>query len=297
MDSDLIYDFGMHDGRDTAFYLAKGFRVIAVEAIPKLCAQASEVFADQVRTGALTIINRAVADTPGPVTFYTNPQTVWGTVHQSWAERNAALGWPSDGTITVDGVLPSDLFASYGIPYYAKVDIEGSDRLCLEALLGFDDRPQYISVESEKVSFQALKREFDLLERLGYNRFKVVPQHKVPAQRPPQPALEGKLVQHVFREGDSGLFGEEAPGRWLSRSQAVALYRVIFTRYRLVGDRISGSKALSARIVRSGFRQVIGPAGWYDTHATRHVPSSRTLRFQPHEGSVFKRKRKPATPA
>jgi len=40
-----------------------------------------------------------------------------------------------------------------------KVDIDGSDRLCLEALLDFGDRPQYISVESEKVSFSALKRE------------------------------------------------------------------------------------------------------------------------------------------
>jgi FkbM family methyltransferase len=269
MEADLIYDFGMHDGRDTAFYLAKGFRVIAVEAMPDLCEQACERFADQIKTGALTIINRAVVDTPGPVTFYTNPQTVWGTAHRSWAHRNASLGSPSNGEITVDGALARDLFAEYGIPYYAKVDIEGSDRLCLEALLGFDDRPRYVSVESDKVSFRALEREFDLLERLGYSRFKVVPQHKVTDQRPPQPPAEGEWVQHTFQGGESGLFGQEAPGRWLSRHQAVALYRLIFARYLLVGDRIEGSAAFSAKVARRGLRKVIGAAGWYDTHAAR----------------------------
>lgn len=269
METGLIYDFGMHDGRDTAFYLAKGFRVIAVEAMPGLCDHARERFEDEVKNGALTIINRAIVDTPGPVTFYTNPNTVWGTIHRSWADRNASLGSPSDGEITVDGVLARDLFAEYGIPYYAKVDIEGSDRLCIEALLDFKDRPQYISVESDKISFRALEREFDLLEQLGYSRFKVVPQHKVPHQRPPQPPLEGKWVQYTFQSGQSGLFGQEAPGRWLSRSQAVDLYRLIFARYRLVGDRIKGSTVFGAKVVRHGLRMVIGAPGWYDTHAAR----------------------------
>ena len=33
-EDDLIYDVGMHRAEDTEFYLAKGFRVIAVEASP-----------------------------------------------------------------------------------------------------------------------------------------------------------------------------------------------------------------------------------------------------------------------
>jgi spermidine synthase len=32
----LIYDIGMHDGSDSEFYLRKGYRVVAVEANPKL---------------------------------------------------------------------------------------------------------------------------------------------------------------------------------------------------------------------------------------------------------------------
>jgi hypothetical protein len=97
----------------------------------------------------------------------------------------------------------------------------------------------------------------------------VVPQHKVRDQRPPQPPLEGEWIQHMFRGGDSGLFGQEAPGRWLSRRQAVALYRLIFARYGLVGDRIQGNARFSAKVFRHGLRKVIGQPGWYDTHAAR----------------------------
>ena len=32
--SDLIYDVGFHQGEDTAYYLKKGFRVVAFEAHP-----------------------------------------------------------------------------------------------------------------------------------------------------------------------------------------------------------------------------------------------------------------------
>jgi FkbM family methyltransferase len=269
MQADLIYDFGMHDGRDTAFYLAKGFRVIAVEAAPDLCEQARKRFAEQVKTGALTVVNRAVVDSPGPITFYTNPHTVWGTVHRSWADRNASLGSPSSGQITIDGILARDLLAEHGIPYYMKVDLEGSDRLCLEALLDFGDRPKYISIESDKLSFSSIEREFDLLEQLGYSRFKVVPQHKVDKQKPPQPPLEGSWVQYKFHGGESGLFGEEAPGRWLSRRRAVALYRMIFVKYRIAGDYVQGGASLSVKALGRGLSTVIGPAGWYDTHAAR----------------------------
>jgi len=33
---DLIYDIGLHDGDDTAYYLHKGYRVIAVDADPTM---------------------------------------------------------------------------------------------------------------------------------------------------------------------------------------------------------------------------------------------------------------------
>ena len=61
-----------------------------------------------------------------------------------------------------------------------------------------------------------------------------------------------------FEPGSSGLFGEEAPGEWLSEREALRRYRKIFRRYRLFGN--AGIFArFPARLVN---------VGWYDTHAT-----------------------------
>ncbi len=39
---DLIFDLGMHTALDTKFYLDKGFRVVAVEANPRMVESARE---------------------------------------------------------------------------------------------------------------------------------------------------------------------------------------------------------------------------------------------------------------
>lgn len=266
--SDLIFDVGLHEGQDTAFYLAKGFRVVAVEAMPSLCAAATERFADAVGSGRLVVRNVAVAEQAGPVSFYVNAKSEWGTIRPMWAERNARnLGSAPTEVLEVTGVTFGDLLAEHGVPYYLKVDIEGADLLCLEALAESPARPRYVSVESDKTSWRGLRHEFDLLGRLGYRRFKVVPQHRVHRQEPPTPAREGAQVGHRFRPGASGMFGEEAPGRWMDRRRALMVYRVIFLRYRLYGDNGLLRRHRALTPLRLGMRVLLGPAGWYDTHA------------------------------
>ena len=56
---DLIIDVGMHDGTDTAYYLAKGFRVVAVEANPALVRAAQDRFSVEIDEGRLAIIAAA----------------------------------------------------------------------------------------------------------------------------------------------------------------------------------------------------------------------------------------------
>jgi hypothetical protein len=107
------------------------------------------------------------------------------------------------------------------------------------------------------------RREFALLTELGYRRFKVVPQLKVCTQRPPKPAREGQYVPHEFVFGASGLFGEEAPGRWLTKRQALARYRLIFLRYKLWDD----DRGILRHRRSGGLLQGKFRAGWYDTHA------------------------------
>lgn len=260
--SDLIYDLGLHEAQDTEFYLKKGFRVVAIDANDRLCDQARLRFARVVDEGRLTLVNRAIAKEPGEITFYENVNTEWGTVDPDWVERNRRSGAHSQER-TVTATTIGSILAEYGTPYYLKVDIEGMD---LVALLGLRDvaaRPSYVSIESDKVSFRQLRKEFDVLIELGYDRFKVVSQRSVPKQRVPNPAREGKYVEHTFALGSSGAFGEEAPGQWLSVEEAVEKYRRAFLQYALTGD----DPMIRSKTVRNVLKVLGLRTNWYDTHA------------------------------
>lgn len=264
----LIFDIGMHRGEDAAFYLEKGFHVVGVEAMPELARSVQERLKPEIDAGRLVVLDAAIAERAGPVGFHVNENSVWGTTSTVWRDRNEHLGFRSLGTIATVGVTCVSLFQKYGIPYYMKIDIEGADLLCLKALQLMEQRCPFVSIESDKTSWRCLKEEFALLDELGYRRFKVVAQHKVHTQVCPQPSREGSYVAHRFVGGESGLFGEEAPGRWLSRRAALAVYRLIFVRYALLGDRGLLSRGPLRVVKRSLERFGIGP-GWYDTHAGR----------------------------
>jgi FkbM family methyltransferase len=261
-EDDLIYDVGMHRAEDTEFYLAKGFRVVAVEASPDLCEAAAVRLREYVDSGQLTIVHAAVAEIDGPVDLYLNPHTEWNTIRPQWSNRNAQLGRPSAQVVSVPGVVFHSLVSKHGTPYYLKIDIEGADVLCIESLRE-PDVPRYLSIESDKLHWSGLLHEFDVLTALGYRRFKVVGQHLLPKQRPPNPPLEGHYVDRRFTLASSGLFGEEAPGEWLTAAAAIERYRTIFKQYRLRGDTGILSRGPLGPLVMKAVRS----PGWYDTHA------------------------------
>ncbi len=58
----LIIDIGMHLGQDTAFYLEKGFDVIAVDADPNLIQSAHDKYHDFVKNHQLTLLNFAISE-------------------------------------------------------------------------------------------------------------------------------------------------------------------------------------------------------------------------------------------
>jgi hypothetical protein len=195
---------------------------------------------------------------------------------------------PSINEITISGIPFYRLLEAYGVPYYMKIDIEGADTLCLEGLLASADRPKYVSLESSKTSFDDLVNEFCLLQKLGYRKYKIVAQHRIEEQRLPNPAREGRFIDHVFEEGSSGAFGRELPGEWMSLEQALKEYMRIFRKYRIVGDSGSLSSFMREATKSQGGRPIASAAGvarkmlsyqflrsikariragWYDTHA------------------------------
>jgi FkbM family methyltransferase len=67
---DLIYDVGMNNGEDTAYYLRRGFRVVAIEADTRLAKCAAERFRAQISSGQLRILNIGIAAEEGELPFW-----------------------------------------------------------------------------------------------------------------------------------------------------------------------------------------------------------------------------------
>ena len=51
----LIFDVGAHEGEDSAFYLSRGFDVVAVEANPILVEKLLDRFRDEISAGRFTL--------------------------------------------------------------------------------------------------------------------------------------------------------------------------------------------------------------------------------------------------
>lgn len=265
---DLIYDVGLHRGEDTAFYLALGYRVVAFEADPENARHCRDRFASEIADGRLTIVDGAIAP-PGTdsITFYRSSRlSMWGTTDAEWASRRDEMADFEEVTVpTTDFREQIDL---HGMPHYLKIDIEGADRHCLEVVGDLDARPRFVSIESEKFSWEELIAEFDLLESLGYRRFAVVQQANIPGRMIRTSDRHGRHLEHRFERDASGAFGGDvAP--WLTREAALERYEKVFRDYRRFGEdswirrRRLGRAALS-RLPRYTGRSY---PGWYDTHA------------------------------
>lgn len=274
-DKTLIYDIGMHRGEDTDYYLSKGFRVIGFEANPQLIQNCKIRFQDAIATKRLHIVEGAIAASHhgDKVTFFDHPRhTIWGTIESNWTDRNSKLGYESE-TITVDRVDIVECYNVFGIPHYLKIDIEGADKVVLEGLKSADARPQFVSIESEKVDFSGLRAELLLLRDLGYTKFKAVQQECIPGRTIVAITLDGREFQYTFGRDSSGPFGNDVSQPWLTFEEVLQEYKNIFFRYRLFGDRSPYAKLpyRIQRLIGKFYKRGTvyqGLPGWYDTHAS-----------------------------
>lgn len=268
----LIYDFGLHRGEDSDFYLKKGYKVIAFEANPALVELCKRRFADPIAANRLTIIEGAIApkSVGDSIPFFVNDRhSVWGTVSKNWADRNDHLG-ASCTEIKVARVDVDEVYRTFGVPFYLKIDVEGVDRLVVEALRPLSDKPRHLSMEAEKADFDALVADFDLLRELGYAKFKTVQQATIPGRKIIAKTRGGDAFEHVFAKDASGPFGDDIQQPWLSYDKTLRLHRRIFRRYRLFGDQSSFTTSKIGRMATIAVRRITGKplVGWYDVHAS-----------------------------
>ena len=275
MNERLIYDVGMHNGDDTAYYLHRGYNVIAVEADPDATAAGRERFAEAVQEGRLTILNVAIAEQRGEADFWISDDLrVWNSFDKSIASRNGM----SCHAVKVQTVPLRELFAEHGVPYYLKLDIEGHDHIAA-ADIQSEDAPEFVSLEINSVD------DFYLLRSKGYRKFKCIQQgYFMPVFSPvldlksafgmilkrikstnmanrlrakfrslhPSRAAAHAPGTWTFAPGSSGPFGDETPGEWLPFENALHAW---------LSQQLGHQ--LGYRVKPPGFE------AWYDLHASK----------------------------
>ncbi|MDH3754106.1 MAG: FkbM family methyltransferase [Acidimicrobiia bacterium] len=280
MIADLIFDLGFHNGDDTAYYLHRDFKVVAVEANPILVAAGRTRFEEEIADSRLQLLGVGVGDDPAGSTFWVNElKSDWSSFDK---ERGCRRGTPCH-PVEVPVRTLSAVLEDHGTPYYMKIDVEGRELHCLRSL-DPDDLPQFISVEMSGLEI------LSEAARLGYSQFKIVDQrhHNSPqiAERPNasvaarfrriESAMSLRLpgrrwlkrtyrrfvpaaplwepgddaeAEWVFPQGCSGPFGTDLHGEWLDLDEAA--YEWLHHRY---GHYRRGT---------------LSPGGWFDLHARR----------------------------
>lgn len=217
VEGELIFDLGMHRGDDTEFYLKKGFRVVALEANPQLCAPAKKRFEAALAERRLILVEKALWKEPGQdVSFYINEdKDDWSSVLQEFAEKEGH----KSKRITVQSTTLSELFSKFGVPYYLKCDIEGADKIFAGQLAASSGRPAFVSTEAISVEI------LGLFLAAGYDRFQIINQALHPITKCPNPAREGQYVDQQFDGLMTGLFGHELKAEgWKTFHESVQTY-------------------------------------------------------------------------
>jgi FkbM family methyltransferase len=240
MEQGLVYDVGVNDGTDTAYYLHRGYKVVGIEASPVMAEQLRERFKTEIAQERFKLLVVGVAEQTGEMEFWLSDMHEWSSFDRTIASRN---GTPHRA-IRVPTQRFSDIVAEHGIPYFCKIDIEGNDRFCLLGMTR-ETAPPYISIEMNHESGDG---DLELLRSLGYTRFKIISQ--VTRAQPYRlttwlgyalPAKASDLLRKVvkrtvgksridgwkFNYGSSGSFGPDTSGPWHDFSWALSKWRFL----------------------------------------------------------------------
>jgi FkbM family methyltransferase len=209
----LVYDVGMNNGDDAAYYLRKGFDVVGIDAHAGLCAQCTTRFAKEIAEGRMRVVNVGVGAREGTLDFYPNDaEDPISTFHPGyWTDRSFSQPVP----VAVRTL--SSIIREHGDPYFVKIDVEFFDHVALLDLLRAGIVPEYVSAEAQLIDV------YCALVAMGYERFKLVVGKTIPQTFRDRDlrALDGSVFRHEFSPISSGPFGEDIPGEWLDKDQAL----------------------------------------------------------------------------
>ncbi len=213
----LVMDIGVSEGNDTAYYLAKGFQVVAVEADPGMCTLLCRRFHKPIEAGALVLLNFAAGSTFGASVklFVHNQAQGLSSIYKR--SDVSQEDYSEHKVTTIDW---RSLRAQAGLPRYVKIDIEGQEDLFLAGMMEETELPEFISIEAYKL------HPCEMLHEMGYERFRLVDQCPPSGFRLPNRQWEGVTISSADFTHASGPFGLDlfGDGNWLTFAEFQVLW-------------------------------------------------------------------------
>jgi FkbM family methyltransferase len=171
---DLVFDVGAHLGDRSVAFAALGARVIALEPQPRIARWLHRIVG---RNERIVVREEAVGAKPGVAHLALsrrNPTV--STMSESW-RTNAGKANPGfkgvrwESSVEVPVVTLDGLIASYGIPRFCKIDVEGYEA---EVLAGLSQSLAAVSVEFVAGQLGVASDCVRRLTQLGAYRFNAV---------------------------------------------------------------------------------------------------------------------------
>lgn len=128
----LVFDIGANEGNRTAIFLALGAKVVAVEPQAECIAKLESKFGDKIN-----LVKKGLDEQEGKKLLYKSDSSLISSFNKDYIDsvkddRFKGASWTPAGELEMTTL--DKLIATYGVPDFCKIDVEGFEQQVLKGL-------------------------------------------------------------------------------------------------------------------------------------------------------------------